>query len=66
MVGKAEVEVIAGERLAVALGGERRTLAELIESVARSDIERSMEIDQGAVEVEKDSLEAAFQKTEHS
>jgi hypothetical protein len=25
-----------------------------------------MEIDQGAVEVEKDSLEAAFQKTEHS
>jgi hypothetical protein len=40
MVGKAEVEIVPGNRFTVAFGGERRALAELIEGVARGDIER--------------------------
>jgi hypothetical protein len=40
MIGKAEIEVVAGDRLTVAFGGERGAVAELVEGVARGDIER--------------------------
>src|SRR5271155_1053927 len=66
MVGKTEVEVVAGDRLTVAFGGKRRALAELVESIARGDIERPVEVHQGAVEVEEDRLEATFQMSNHS
>jgi len=61
MVGKAEIKVVAGERLAVVLGRERRALAELIEGIARRDIKRPVEVNQGAVEIEKDGLETTSQ-----
>src|SRR5208282_1723043 len=54
-----EPYVIAGKRLAIALMGERRIVAELVERVFRGDIQRAVNIDQRAVEIEKDRLEFA-------
>ena len=59
MLGHAEPDVVGGKRLAKARRRERGLVPEFVERVFRGDIQRSVDIDQRAVEIEKDRLEFA-------
>src|ERR1700688_4488871 len=59
MLRHSQPDVIGGKRLAKALMRERRFVPELVDRVFRRDIQRSVDIDQGAVEIEKDCFEFA-------
>src|SRR5713101_4583482 len=52
MLGDAKPVIVARRRLMVTLAGER-LVAQVVERVTRGDIERSVNIDESAVEVEK-------------
>jgi len=55
VLGQAEVGIVVLERLMVVLAGQRRKVTEVVERAAHSVVERPMDIDQGAVEVERRS-----------
>ena len=60
VLGQAEKWIVLFERLMVVLAGQRRSVAEVVERAARGDIERPVDIDQGAVEIEEDRFEFAL------
>jgi len=59
MLRHSQPYVVGGKCLAIALMGERRIVAEFVERAFRGDIQRPVDIDQRAVEIEKDRLEFA-------
>src|SRR5580693_8406922 len=61
MLWQPEVHVVPRERLAIALRGQLWVLPEMIQGVSRGNVERSVDVNQGAVEIEENRLEVTFQ-----
>src|SRR5579862_3055903 len=59
MLRHSQPDVVSRKRLAKALMRERRFMPEVVERVFRGDIQWSVDIDQGAVEIEKNRFEFA-------
>ena len=61
MFRQAKIHIVAREQFAITLAGQRRMLPKVIERVARRDVKWPVDIDQGAIEIEENRFETAFQ-----